>query len=155
MNISVRLLTFYNKSVIWNGNDDGDDGDVVDDLEAVIMISHVFDSADDAASLTHLINITRMMIIMMILHIDDEGDNPEEEDDDNNGNHEDNAFRKDVHNFFTFCQNSWFRIQLENVNRGWTKLWSRSAWLFARHSLLTTSCSPLPSRLVVIPSTLS
>ena len=62
---------------------------------------------------------------------------------------------KDVHNFFTFCQNSWFRIQLENVNRGWTKLWSRSAWLFARHSLLTTSCSPSPSRLVVIPSTLS
>ena len=62
---------------------------------------------------------------------------------------------KDVHNFFTFRQNSWFRIQLENVNRGWTKLWSRSAWLFARHSLLTTSCSPSPSRLVVIPSTLS
>ena len=60
-----------------------------------------------------------------------------------------------MHNFFTFRQNSWFRLQLENMNQGWTKLLSRSAWLFARHYLLTTSCSPSASRLVVTPSTLS
>ena len=84
MNISVRSVTVYNKSVIRNGNDDGDYGDDVDDLEAVIMISHVFDPTDDAASLTHLINITRMMIIMMILHTDDDDD---DDDDDNDENH--------------------------------------------------------------------
>ena len=60
-----------------------------------------------------------------------------------------------MRNFFTFRQNSWFRLQLENMNQGWTKLLSRSAWLFARHYLLTTSCSPSASRLVVTPSTLS
>ena len=36
-------------------DDDDEDGDDDDnDLEAVIMISHVFDSADNAASLAHL-----------------------------------------------------------------------------------------------------